>query len=92
MGQGGALLPQVTLLRWNIHHIAILIGVEQLPEVVIRVAQAHPLTRQANIVNVEIREAWAHYSHSNHRAESTGDDGDVENQSELTDLISELEH
>ena len=58
---------------------------------VIRVAKAHALAWQSDVVDVEVGQTWAHHGHSNHRTEGGRDDRHVEYQSELTDLVAELD-
>ena len=58
---------------------------------IIRVAKAHPLAWQSNVVDVEVGQTWAHHGHSDHRTEGGRDDRNVEDQSELADLVAELD-
>ena len=57
MRQSSALLPQGAFEDRQVHGITVLICVEHLPEVVIRVAEAHTLAWLSDIVYVEVRES-----------------------------------
>ena len=57
VGSGGALFPEIALLGWDTHERTVLVGVQELPQMVIRVAQAHADARLSNIIDVEGREA-----------------------------------
>jgi len=92
VGQRGALFPLVALLSRDVHQTAILHRVEHLPKMVIGVAQTHALAWQANVVYVEVGYAGREDAHANHGAVGAGNEGNVEDQSKLAQLIGKIQH
>ena len=56
--RASALFPEVAFFGGDLHQLTVLEGVQKLPEMVVRVTQAHTDARLSDVIDVESGEAW----------------------------------
>jgi len=90
MRQIHAHFPKVRFYSWELR--SILLRIQNLPQMIVRVAETHTDTRLANIIHVEFRINWRDDGHSCRLAYQRWKDRNIQDQNNLAHIVHYFQH